>query len=75
MSCDFKVPIGIDEVIDILVSVVNVGNTSARLGYTAKKENGAIAAMGSMAFVTVSLETGLPVAIPTDLRKVLEQAE
>ena len=73
VNCDFKVPIQLDEVIEISVRVENVGNTSARLGYTANKQNGVISARGSMTFVTVSLDSGRSVPIPASLREVLER--
>ena len=75
VNCDFKAPVQLDEVLDISVSVENVGSTSARLGYTASNESSVIVASGSMTFVSVSLDSGRPVPIPASLREVLELAQ
>ena len=75
VNCDFKAPVQLDEVLHISVSVENVGNTSAKLGYLASNESGVIAASGSMTFVSVSLDSGRPVPIPPSLREVLEWAQ
>ncbi len=71
VSCDFKVPILHDELLQMGVSVERVGNTSVTLRYAAEKEDGTVAATGSMTFVTVSLESGRPVPAPDELRRVL----
>ena len=73
VSCDFKVPILHDELLQMGVSVERVGNTSVTLRYVAEKEDGTAAAEGRMTFVTVSLESGRPVAVPDELRQALSK--
>ena len=70
VECDFLRVIRLDDVIDIEVSITNIGRSSLRFEFRTFNA-GQLAAKGAVVAVCADQTTLLPVRIPDDLRATL----
>lgn len=74
MSVEFSSPLTWDDVIELEVSCIKVGETSFTCAVAAKLPSGELAFRGKLTQVCVSPDGRRPVAIPAALRMALESA-
>jgi acyl-CoA thioesterase FadM len=71
VECDYLIPLGHDDEIEIQVQTGKVGTTSLRLDFRTMK-HAALAARGSVTIVCIHRDTRRPVPWPKELRQKLE---
>jgi acyl-CoA thioesterase FadM len=70
VECDYRLPLGHDDEIDIEVRVGRIGKTSARFDFRTLK-NGDVAAEGNIVVVCMDRERQKAAPVPDDIRQRL----
>ncbi len=73
VECDFKLALGHDDPIEILVSLTRLGRSSARFEFQTTK-GGDLAASGAVVVACIDRETQRAIEIPAALREKLASA-